>query len=51
MEVNFYGMIRLTQAALPILKAQSSRKSSSRYSKAVIANVTSMAGLVASPNM
>ncbi|GMI24393.1 hypothetical protein TeGR_g2324 [Tetraparma gracilis] len=51
MEVNFYGMIRLTQAALPILKAQSTRKSASRYRRAVIVNVTSMAGLVASPNM
>jgi NAD(P)-dependent dehydrogenase (short-subunit alcohol dehydrogenase family) len=51
MEVNFYGMIRLTQATLPILKAQSTRKSASRYRRAIIVNVTSMAGLVASPNM
>jgi len=51
MEVNFYGMIRSVQAALPLFKAQSSRNSASRYSSAIIVNVTSMAGLVASPNM
>jgi NAD(P)-dependent dehydrogenase (short-subunit alcohol dehydrogenase family) len=51
MEVNLFGMIRSTQACLPLFKDQATRSSDDRYKSAIIINVTSMAGLVASPNM
>jgi len=52
MEVNYFGALRVVKAALPLIKAQAtSSTKSSRYVGTCVVNVTSMAGLVASPNM
>ena len=53
MEVNCFGMIRVTKALLPLLKRAGARSSSSSSSMAAprVVNVTSMAGLMPVPFM
>jgi NAD(P)-dependent dehydrogenase (short-subunit alcohol dehydrogenase family) len=52
MEVNYFGALRVVKAALPLIKDQATAATSSaRYTGTCVVNVTSMAGLVSSPNM
>ena len=52
MEVNYFGSIRVIKASLPLIKSQATAASpSSRFVGTCVVNVTSMAGLCASPNM